>query len=51
VGERYAASIPGARLLVEDAGPPVRSPIAWQGGQLSRVLSELAAESTAIGGM
>jgi pimeloyl-ACP methyl ester carboxylesterase len=51
VGERYAASIPGARLIVEDAGPPVRSPIAWQGGQLSRVLSELAAESTAHRGM
>jgi len=51
VGERYAASIPGARLIVEDAGPPVRSPIAWQGGQLSRVLSELVAESTAITGM
>ncbi|HEX3519350.1 MAG TPA: alpha/beta hydrolase [Solirubrobacteraceae bacterium] len=51
VGVRYAASIPGARLIVEDAGPPVRSPIAWQGGQLSRVLSELVAESTAISGM
>ncbi len=51
VGERYAASIPGARLIVEDAGPPARSPIAWQGGQLSRVLSELAAESTAFSGM
>ncbi len=42
VGERYAQSIPGARLIVEDAGPPARSPIAWQGGQLSRVLGELA---------
>ncbi|HYM55970.1 MAG TPA: alpha/beta hydrolase [Solirubrobacteraceae bacterium] len=42
VGERYARAIPGARLLVEDAGPPARSPIAWQGGQLSRVLAELA---------
>ncbi|HTA96232.1 MAG TPA: alpha/beta hydrolase [Solirubrobacteraceae bacterium] len=42
VGERYAETIPGARLVVEDAGPPVRSPIAWQGGQLSRVLAELA---------
>ncbi len=44
VGERYAAAIPGARLLVEDQGPPARSPIAWQGGQLSKVLSELVAE-------
>ena len=36
VGERYAQAIPGARLLVEDPGPPPRSPIAWQGGQLRR---------------
>jgi pimeloyl-ACP methyl ester carboxylesterase len=43
VGERYARTIPGATLVVEDAGPPARSPIAWQGGQLSKVLIELAA--------
>ena len=42
VAERYAAAISGARLVVEDAGPPARSPIAWQGGQLSKVLAELA---------
>jgi pimeloyl-ACP methyl ester carboxylesterase len=42
VGERYARTIPHARLVVEDAGPPPRSPIAWQGGQLSKVLVELA---------
>ena len=36
VAERYAEAIPAARLVVEDAPPPVRSPIAWQGGQLSR---------------
>jgi pimeloyl-ACP methyl ester carboxylesterase len=41
VGERYARAIPHARLLVEDAGPPSRSPIAWQGGQLSKILGEL----------
>jgi pimeloyl-ACP methyl ester carboxylesterase len=41
-GERYAATIPCAKLVVEDVGPPARSPIAWQGGQLSRVLAELA---------
>jgi pimeloyl-ACP methyl ester carboxylesterase len=41
VGERYAQAIPNARLVVEDPGPPPRSPIAWQGGQLSRVLMEL----------
>jgi pimeloyl-ACP methyl ester carboxylesterase len=42
VGERYARAIPGAELVVEDAGPPPRSPIAWQGGRLSAVLAELA---------
>ncbi|MGH2913262.1 MAG: alpha/beta fold hydrolase [Solirubrobacteraceae bacterium] len=40
VAERYAAAIPGAKLVVEEAG---KSPIAWQGGQLSQVLAELSA--------
>ena len=40
VGEAYARTIPGARLITEDAGS---SPIAWQGGQLSRVIAEAAA--------
>jgi pimeloyl-ACP methyl ester carboxylesterase len=47
VGERYAHEIPRARFIVEDAGVggnPIRSPIAWQGGQLSKVLVELAAK-------
>lgn len=39
-GERYAAEIPGAKLVVEQTG---KSPIAWQGGQLSKVLGELLA--------
>lgn len=43
VGERYAHAIRGAKLVVEDARPPTRSPIAWQGGQLSKVIAELAA--------
>ncbi|HET6449541.1 MAG TPA: alpha/beta hydrolase [Conexibacter sp.] len=43
VGEAYAAAIPGARLLVEQPG---RSPLAWQGGQLSRVIAELVTEVT-----
>lgn len=38
VGERYAAAIPGARLVVEREG----SPIAWQGGRISRLVLELA---------
>jgi pimeloyl-ACP methyl ester carboxylesterase len=40
LGEAYARSIPGARLVTEEPG---RSPIAWQGSQLSRVIAELAA--------
>jgi pimeloyl-ACP methyl ester carboxylesterase len=43
VGERYARAIAGAELLVEDEGPPTRSPLAWQGGQLSKALAALAA--------
>jgi pimeloyl-ACP methyl ester carboxylesterase len=39
LAERYAATLPGAQLAVE---APDRSPIAWQGGRLSRVLAELA---------
>ena len=43
VGESYARAIPGAKLVVEPSEDPPRSPIAWQGGQLSKVLLELAA--------
>lgn len=42
VGEAYAAAIPGARLIVEDEGS---SPIAWQGGQLSKLIAGVAAEA------
>ena len=35
VGERYTQAIPGARLIVENPG---QSPLAWQGGQLSKAL-------------
>jgi pimeloyl-ACP methyl ester carboxylesterase len=45
LAERYAAAIPSATLTVEDGGPPARSPIAWQGGQLSQVLLELLART------
>jgi pimeloyl-ACP methyl ester carboxylesterase len=38
-GERYAAEIPGAKRVTEDEGS---SPLAWQGGQLSRVIAEVA---------
>lgn len=39
IAERYGAAITGAKLVVEEEG---KSPIAWQGGQLSRVLGDLA---------
>jgi pimeloyl-ACP methyl ester carboxylesterase len=39
IGERYAQHIRRARLIVEDQDS---SPIAWQGGALSRVILELA---------
>jgi pimeloyl-ACP methyl ester carboxylesterase len=42
LGEAYAAAIPGARLVLDEPG---RSPIAWQGSQLSNVIAELAAEA------
>ncbi len=43
VGERYARAIPCARLIVEDPG---QSPLAWQGGQLSKALLELATRAS-----
>jgi len=45
-GERYAAAIPGAELRSEEPGS---SPLAWQGGQLSKVISELAERAGAAG--
>ena len=42
VGEAYAEIIPGARLITDEPG---RSPIAWQGSQLSKVIAEVAAEA------
>jgi pimeloyl-ACP methyl ester carboxylesterase len=44
VGEAYAAAISGARLVLDEPG---RSPIAWQGSQLSKLIAELAAETDA----
>ncbi len=43
IGERYARAIPGASLLVEEPG---RSPLAWQGGQVSRALLDLSERTT-----
>jgi pimeloyl-ACP methyl ester carboxylesterase len=44
VGERYARTIPGAELAVEAPGG---SPLAWQGGQLSKALLGLVARAEA----
>jgi pimeloyl-ACP methyl ester carboxylesterase len=41
-GERYVEAIPGARLETEEPG---KSPLAWQGGQLSRVIADAAARA------
>jgi pimeloyl-ACP methyl ester carboxylesterase len=42
LGETYAELLPQGRLVVEAEG---RSPLAWQGGQLSKVIAELAAQA------
>lgn len=44
IGDLYASLIPGARLTVEEEG---QSPIAWQGGQLSKIIAAVAAEAAA----
>jgi pimeloyl-ACP methyl ester carboxylesterase len=41
VAEAYAARLPQARLISEDDG---ESPLAWQGGRLSREIAAFAAE-------
>jgi pimeloyl-ACP methyl ester carboxylesterase len=46
IGERYAQAIPDAALRSEEPGS---SPLAWQGGQLSKVISELAERAGAAG--
>ena len=42
LGTAYADLLPNGRLVVEDEGKP---PLAWQGGQLSKVIAQLAAEA------
>jgi len=39
VAQRWAEALPAARLLSEEEG---KSPLAWQGGQLSKVIAEVA---------
>jgi pimeloyl-ACP methyl ester carboxylesterase len=42
VGEAYAEAIPGARLVTDEPG---RSPVAWQGSQLSKLIAEVVREA------
>jgi len=42
VGAAYAAAIRGARLVCDEPG---RSPVAWQGSQLSRLIAEVVGEA------
>jgi pimeloyl-ACP methyl ester carboxylesterase len=42
VGEAYAAAIPRAELVLDEPG---RSPVAWQGSQLSRIIAAVAAKA------
>jgi pimeloyl-ACP methyl ester carboxylesterase len=39
IGEAYARTIANAELVVEEEG---KSPIAWQGSQLSKIIAEVA---------
>jgi pimeloyl-ACP methyl ester carboxylesterase len=42
IGEAYAATIPGARLVTDE---PDTSPVAWQGSQLSRLIADVVARA------
>lgn len=42
IAQRYAELLPGARLAVEEEGS---SPLAWQGGRVSKLIAELVARS------
>ena len=42
VAAAYAEAMPHATLVIEEEG---KSPLAWQGGQLSRVIAEVAARA------
>ena len=44
LAEAYAGAIPGARLITDAPG---RSPLAWQGSQLSKVIASVAEEAFA----
>jgi pimeloyl-ACP methyl ester carboxylesterase len=42
LGIAYAEAIPNARLITD---PPAKSPVAWQGSQLSQIIADVAGES------
>jgi 3-oxoadipate enol-lactonase len=42
VGEAYAETIPGARLVTDEPG---RSPVAWQGSQVSKLIGEVVEQA------
>ena len=42
LAQTYAELLPRGRLVVEEEG---KSPLAWQGGRLSKVIAELAAQA------
>lgn len=42
IAQRYAELLPGARFAVEEEGS---SPLAWQGGRVSKLIAELAARA------
>jgi pimeloyl-ACP methyl ester carboxylesterase len=46
IAERWASELPNARLLVEEPG---KSPLAWQGGQLSKIIADLASDAARTG--
>lgn len=43
VAREYAARLPGSRLVTEEAG---KSPLAWQGAQLSRAIDEFLSDAS-----
>ncbi len=47
LARRYAQALPRARLVVEESG----SPLAWQGGRVSRLIAELAGQARGVGGV
>ena len=43
IGEAYATAIPGASLVLDEPG---KSPVAWQGSQVSKIIAAVASEAS-----